>query len=729
MNQITKIWCVIVGLIAVTIILLAWRSQMFWWALPLAKKTVILEIFQPYSGYIIFVALLFFAGIISVIILLFNIFIVPLRSLIEETNLIKTVNSEHRINAEETRFYQGLAESINELADRFSISQKNIEKEISLSKAEIEREKNILAAFIGELHDGVLICTAEGSIMFYNKRAKELFAPKNNDNGTDLKTDKPKVRPKEAFVGIGRSIFNIINKNLIVHALDEVAAKLHQTDSYVASHFVVATSAGKLLRIETVPVLNKKLQLSGFVFSANDITERLQQDSRMDQLMQSLMKKIRASAGGIRSSIETILTFPDMDTVSLERFRTIIHNESLALGKVVEDTVAGYPEYINTRWPLVPMNAEDLIETTRRKAGNSLGVSLYIERSAKDAWVKVESYCAKMIILFVLNQLKDETDNLDFFCKTEQEENFVNIDISWKGSPVLIKTLRNWNMQRLMIRNEGLELTLREVLVHHGANLWSHAFQERSDRSALRIIFPACEHREPEIKKSITILTEESRPVFYDFNLFQQQGQTPLVDSRLLSDLEFTVFDTETTGLAPRGGDEIISIGAVRVVNGQVLQEELFDQLVDPQRDIPVASIRIHGIQPEMVKGQPTIAAVLASFQDFCDNTVLVAHNAAFDMLMLKMKEEVTGIKFINPVVDTLLLWDILHPAQGRNNFGAIAEMLGVRIVGRHTALGDALTTAEVFSKMIPLLAEKGINTLQDARLASQKSKYAGLEF
>ncbi len=93
------------------------------------------------------------------------------------------------------------------------------------------------------------------------------------------------------------------------------------------------------------------------------------------------------------------------------------------------------------------------------------------------------------------------------------------------------------------------------------------------------------------------------------------------------------------------------------------------------------------------------------------------------------MKEESTGIKFINPVLDTLLLWDVLHPAQERHNFGAIAELLGVRIVGRHTALGDALATAEVFIKMIPLLKQNGIHTLKDAILASQKSFFASLKY
>ena len=111
------------------------------------------------------------------------------------------------------------------------------------------------------------------------------------------------------------------------------------------------------------------------------------------------------------------------------------------------------------------------------------------------------------------------------------------------------------------------------------------------------------------------------------------------------------------------------------------------------------------------------------------EETILVAHNAAFDMRMLELKESQTGIKFINPVLDTLLLAAVVHPAQENQNLEAIARRLGISIVGRHTALGDALATAEVFLKFIPLLAQQGIHTLKEARVASQKTMYARLKY
>ena len=179
----------------------------------------------------------------------------------------------------------------------------------------------------------------------------------------------------------------------------------------------------------------------------------------------------------------------------------------------------------------------------------------------------------------------------------------------------------------------------------------------------------------------------------------------------------------------PAGGDEIIQIGAARLVNGRLLRGERFDQLIDPRRDIPAVGIAIHGITPQMVVGQPRIGEVLPAFHAFARDTVLVAHNAAFDMRFLQLKEHATGLRFEQPVLDTLLLSAVVHPNQDSHRLEAIAERFDITVIGRHTALGDALVTAEVFLKLVPLLAEQGIHTLGQAREAAQKTFYARLKY
>jgi DNA polymerase-3 subunit epsilon len=266
-------------------------------------------------------------------------------------------------------------------------------------------------------------------------------------------------------------------------------------------------------------------------------------------------------------------------------------------------------------------------------------------------------------------------------------------------------------------------MSLQDLVVEQGGSIQVKCRKNRTCRGA-RILLPAS-HEEARLEISDQ---PEARPVNYEFDLFHQEigvktGKQPL------RECTYVVFDTETTGLSPSDGDEIIQIGAIRIVRGRLLHNEIVDQLVDPQRSGPQSSVEIHGIDPELLNGQPTIEKVLPGFHKFAEGAVLVAHNAAFDMKFLQLKQARAGVRFDHPVLDTLLLSSIVHPTWGTHALDEIAERLNVTIVGRHTALGDAIVTAEILLKLIPLLQAKGIHTLEEARKASSMSQYARMTF
>jgi DNA polymerase-3 subunit epsilon len=283
--------------------------------------------------------------------------------------------------------------------------------------------------------------------------------------------------------------------------------------------------------------------------------------------------------------------------------------------------------------------------------------------------------------------------------------------------------LRSLQGEPMQTGAAGLPLTVRDVAERHGGEFWIE-HDRAGGVSFFRFLLPLATS-EPALPAAPT----GSRPEYYDFDLFAGGEHLGDLDDRLLSEIAYTVFDTETTGLDPARGDEIIQIGATRIVNGKLLRGECFDQLVDPGRSIPEVSIQVHGIGPELVRGKPSIAEILPAFHAFVGDAVLVGHNVAFDMRFLKLKEAASGVIFRQPVLDTLLLSSVVHPNEASHSLEAIATRLGVAASSRHSALGDALATAEVFLKLLPLLRQRGILTLSQAREATQASYYARLRY
>jgi len=223
----------------------------------------------------------------------------------------------------------------------------------------------------------------------------------------------------------------------------------------------------------------------------------------------------------------------------------------------------------------------------------------------------------------------------------------------------------------------------------------------------------------PERPQAVNIPRHAPRPEFYDFDLFKI-SDTTLADTPLRKQ-HYVVFDTETTGIRPSEGDELVSIGAVRIVNGRILTGETFERLINPGRRIPVSSVRIHGITDEMARDKPPARIVLPQFKNFVGDGVLVAYNAAFDMRFLELKQDEAGVRFDNPVLDAQLLSIHVSGEALDHSLMATAERLEVAVVGRHTALGDAMATAAIWIKLLDLLEARGIRTFGQAIKISRR--------
>jgi DNA polymerase-3 subunit alpha (Gram-positive type) len=185
-----------------------------------------------------------------------------------------------------------------------------------------------------------------------------------------------------------------------------------------------------------------------------------------------------------------------------------------------------------------------------------------------------------------------------------------------------------------------------------------------------------------------------------------------VINSRNQSiDSEFIVFDIETTGLSQKH-NKIIEIGAVKIRDGKVIDS--FSEFINPEIPIPYQIVQLTSITDDMVVNAPTIDVILPKFLEFCGEDVVVAHNAAFDTGFVKKNAIDLGMSFDNTIMDTMTLSHILLPELGKYNLDRVCKALNVKNEHHHRAVHDADATAKVFVKLLKMLKDKGVETLDD---------------
>jgi DNA polymerase-3 subunit epsilon len=181
-----------------------------------------------------------------------------------------------------------------------------------------------------------------------------------------------------------------------------------------------------------------------------------------------------------------------------------------------------------------------------------------------------------------------------------------------------------------------------------------------------------------------------------------------------LAACRYVVFDLETTGLKPSQGDRIVAIGAVRLEHGRVNETDHFATFCNPGRPIPPESTAIHGITDSMVRDAIPWPDAVAAFHAYAGDSVLVAHNAGFDLTCLHAAEARAGVVFDMPALCSLRLSQWLDPDQTDHSLDALAVRHGLVVSGRHDALGDAIATAHLFAAMLRRAELCGVQDLED---------------
>jgi DNA polymerase III subunit epsilon len=685
-----------------------------WAEAPAADRVVMVRALRSQTPVLVSGGVLLAGAAALVVIGLFRRHLRAARRLAADTRLIATVNAAHRLAEEGPADLADLAAAINGLAERFEAADRDVIRRVEAGRAELARERNRLAALMSELAAAVLVCNADGRILLYNAAARGLLE------------DRP---DRAGVVGLGRSIFGVVDRDLVAHVLDRsrTGRPIHATTAW----------GDRILRVHVAPVASADTEEpTGFVVLVEDVTRRAETTRQRDALLRELTEGVRGAAGAIRGAIESLSEYPDMPDDQRERFLRIVRDEAVALGRRVDNLMQRSADHLTDRSLHEDISAADLLAAVTATVRAEHGPTIRTENASGGVWLTVDGFAAVRAVAGLLGRLRTDHGVEEVTLDLTPAGRYAALTARWRGTAVEPQTLRTWTVDGAT--GIGPD-TIADVLTGHDAEVWSQSAEGGS--AYLRLLLPIAEEPEgpparpapaagPGRPAPVAESTGEAaaRPEFYDFDLFESKVSDVGWGRRGLDEIAYTVFDTETTGLQPAEGDEIISIGAVRVVNGRLLRQETFDRLVDPRRPVPAVSRRIHGITAEMLRGQPTIGEVLLAFARFAEDTVLVGHNVSFDLAFLRRKEAQTGVVLVQPVLDTLLLSALVHPDHEEHTMEAIAARLGVEVVGRHSALGDALLTGELFARLLPLLREMGIHTLGEAREASQRTYHARID-
>jgi DNA polymerase-3 subunit epsilon len=513
--------------------------------------------------------------------------------------------------------------------------------------ARLSAEKTRLETLLSEVPDGVLFCTPWHAIALYNGHARDILG------GSEA-------------LGLNRPVRGLLRMAPITQAYERLVAKEHEADDDGGTDVLVTTRNGarmlearmRLLRLE-----GQETERPGYVLTLRDVTADMATHLERTHLLEALL-------GGVK---ETVASLPQ--------------GAGDALSRLAEETEQKKRRTDTGWWPMENLVAEDLgaaLEARLSRKGIALACDLGPIVLRCDGFA-----VTRLLERLALDWTGDGVGELTLTLAAEGGEEAV-LSLEGRGDVADPAAVAGWLATPLSPGMTGF--TGAAVCTAHGMSVSSEP--AGPGRAALRFALPLARPDK----------TRPSRAVLYDFDLLNADIPEDLAAAKL-KDLSFVVFDTETTGLNPQV-DEVCQIAAVRVVNGKLLNAERFDMLVNPGRTIPAASTAVHHVTNEMVADAPGVAEAMARFHTFADGCVLVAHNAPFDMAFLRRREREIGRRFDQPILDTVLCSAILFGQSAEHTLDALCDRLSITIpeADRHTAIGDAIGTADAFRKMIPML-------------------------
>ncbi|AHM03022.1 DNA polymerase III epsilon subunit [Roseibacterium elongatum DSM 19469] len=568
----------------------------------------------------------------------------PVERLAAEMRARAHADVEGEIDHGEAKFLGDLGSAAAAVASNLTETRNAMALAVGRETARLTTEKTRLETLLAEMPDGVLFCTPDHRIALYNGHCRDILG-------------------ETEAVGLGRSVMGLLKPGPI----EQAYARLVDGEAEDGTDLLVTTRAGARLleaRMRLLRLEGQETETPGYVLTLRDLTTDLATHAERAHLFDTFLDGVKD-------------TLPDLpEGMARDRLATL--TEETDRRKAPTDT---------QWWPMEALSARDLgtaLSTRLTRKGLSL------DNALGDTGVRCDGFAiTRLLERLALEWSGIGGKDLSLRIVAEAPDHVV-LSLEAAGDAPAKAEVADWLETPL---SPGLtRFSGRDVLTSHGTRLLPEP--AGPGHAALRLRLPLADPKPPV----------PSRVVLYDFELLNAAIPDDLA-AAALRDLSYVIFDTETTGLNPQV-DEICQIAAVRVVNGRLVDGERFDMLVNPGRKIPAASTAVHHITDAMVADAVDVSEAIERFHAFADGSVLVAHNAPFDMSFLRRREREIGKRFDQPILDTVLCSAILYGQSAEHTLDALSTRLGVSIPdeARHTAIGDAIGTGEAFRKMIPML-------------------------
>lgn len=582
------------------------------------------------------------------------------------------------LETEVAKYLGDLAPAASAAADTLAETRSALAEAIGRETARLTAEKARLELLLSDVPVGVMICAADHQLVFYNSQAAEFLGAGSLDVA-----DQP---------GLARSVFGYLREG----PLQDAYRRLRERGTGDAASDLLCTAVrGRALLAGRMRLLAGEGEAPGYVLTLRDVTQDFAISARREAFIAEALERISRSVAGIVTIREAAAEGGDAELAGA------LDAEVARLVATVQEIGRSNQGRRPETLPYAMLRGEDVLDGIKARveqAGQAIRVTpgaLMIGCNAYELVGLAALLCAEIAARPGVGELE---------LRLDEEFGGASLRILWTGPALTVAAL-----ERVLDRpiDPALpdSMTGRSFLAEHATDIWPETQADGREALCLPILQARRAVRRPE---------PIVRRVTYDFDLLAQEKRGHVLKSGLDA-LTYVIFDTETTGLMPHQGDEIVQIAAVRVVNGRRVEGEVFNTLVNPGRGIPPSSSAVHGISDAMVVDAPGVTEALARFHRFAEGSVLVAHNAPFDMTFLRRAEGAIGKRFDMPILDTVLLSAVVFSQHEEHSLDALTHRLGITISeeARHTALGDAVATADAFLKMLTMLRGRGVTTFE----------------